>query len=224
MVSLPRVLAAWAAGVLFAATLAESHHFLFGMETTTYQLPLDQTGGAVVPGSDYKALHSTSAVAAEWSYKHNFRARLCLGTVASTLEEIDASSDGAEGLWYCSLAAGVETRLESGGGLLLDLSYSFGALDSEETACDMEYNHDRTSFIAAYTFGEPDKARFYTGLAYNTYKLETRLDESLQLRFQEDQRFSFVCGVRARSETFAGVIEATLGGELGLRVGVMFGF
>ena len=76
----------------------------------------------------------------------------------------------------------------------------------------------------------PDVGRFLSidpvwpgaagAIGYNTYNLEAK-----GMEFKEDERFSIVGGVRARSETFAGVIEGTLGlGEIGLRVAVMFGF
>ena len=209
-----RLLAVSAGSVFFAAAAASAQsHLLFGVETTNWQIKLDQTAG--IPSGESKAHHSSSAFAVEWSYKNNFKARASLGTVASTLEEVDVSSDGAGGFLYMSIAAGLETRLESGGGLLLDLSYSFGRVTDPA-----EYNHDRTSFVAAYTFGDPETARFYTGIGYNTYNLEAK-----GMEFKEDERFSIVGGVRARSETFAGVIEGTLGlGEIGLRVAVMFGF
>ncbi len=219
-----RVLAV-SAGIIFfagASAHAQPNRFLFGVENTNYHIKLDPTGAT--PAGDYWAHHASSAFAVEWSYKNNVKARASFGTVASTLEEVDVSSDGAEGFLYASVAAGLETRLEAGGGLLLDLSYSVGWLKSEEGAVEMEYNHERTSFIVAYTFGDPDKARFYTGIGYNTYKLEAP-QGAVDREFQEDQRFSIVGGVRSRSKTFAGVIEGTVGmGEIGLRVAVMFGF
>ena len=220
-----RVLAVSACGVFFAAASARAqpNRFLFGVENTNSHINLEAKGAT--PAGDYWAHHASSAFGVEWSYKNNVKARASFGTVASTLETVDDISVGAEGFLYASVAAGLETRLEAGGGLLLDLSYSIGRLKSEETTGDMEYNHDRTSFIVAYTAGDPDKARFYAGVGYSTYKLGILDDGSLIKEFEENQRFSIVGGVRARSKTFAGVIEGTLGmGEIGLRVAVMFGF
>lgn len=225
MATFSRVLAVSACGVLFAVTSARAraNRFLFGVENTNSHFKLAPAG--VTPAGDYWAHHSSSAFAAEWSYKNNVKARASFGTLASTLEEVDVSSDGAEGFFYASVAVGLETRLEAGGGLLLDMSYTIGRLKFEKIPDDMEYNHDLTSFVVAYSAGNPDKARFYAGVGYSTYKLEILKNGSLDKEFQENQRFSIVGGVRARSKTFSGLIEGRIGlGEIGLRVGVMFGF
>ncbi len=227
MVRFLRVLAVSTCGVLFAGASARArpNRFLFGVENTNSHIKLDPAG--VTPAGDYWAHHATSTFAVEWSYKNNVKARASFGSLASTLEEVDVSSDGAEGFFYASVAVGLETRLEAGGGLLLDLSYSVGRLKFDEGAAAMEYNHDRTSFVVAYTVGAPDKARLYAGIGYSTYALDILQDGSLDKEFQEQEqgRFSIVAGVRARSKTFSGLIEGTLGlGEIGLRVGVMFGF
>lgn len=211
--------AAASAGLVLAATgRARAAELLVGVAQEQFQADLDSTDPADTIA--YTIHHASTAFAAEWSPNENLKLRLALGTITSNLEPGTSSIDG--GL-YMLLGVSLEQELTMGGGLLLDLSYSFGRSECKDGGIAKDYDHRRTGFLVSYIFGAGERARPYAGVAYNTYESELtgggERDE-----FENDQRFSIVAGVRARSGTFAGQMEATVLGELGVRLTLMFGF
>ncbi len=69
-----------------------------------------------------------------------------------------------------------------------------------------------------------ERTRLYAGATYGAYTIEDVQNSVLQESFEEDQKVSVVAGVRARTDTFVGYAEARALGELGVRVGIAFGF
>ncbi len=219
MSRIPCVLAVAAAYILSSALPARSEEvkFLFGVENGQFQAGLKRTDDPTDKG-EYTAHHATSAATVEWSFNKNFKLRMALGSVTSNLD------DKAGGTQYLSstggaihflVGAALEQELDTGGGFLLDVSYTEGTTN--------EYGHKRTGFFVGYAFGEVDRAQLYTGVAYNTYTSKDFWPGSRK-EFEYEQRFSVVVGVRSRTETSLGLMELSLGGELGLRLGLAFGF
>jgi hypothetical protein len=218
------------AGWLVAtAALAAGPDFLGGAELSRMQVDIERTDAA--DGKEYTAHHGVSAGILEWApgENQNFRVKFALGRTRTDLEERDAGQDAGESYgtndwFYASVGASLEQDLDVGGAVLLELSYSFGKVEWEdESAVSNEYGFGRTSFVAAYAFKKAETARPYAGIAYNTYKAEHEA-AGLKKEFEEEGRFSVVGGVRARSETFVGYLEGSLGAEFGLKIGLAFGF
>ena len=109
-------------------------------------------------------------------------------------------------------------ELDTGGGLLIDASYSIGRADWSAN----EFNHDRTRFFGGYVFGRGDRSRVFAGISYNTYKAEHVAVTTTQ--YENDQSWNIIAGVRARSDTFVGTAELCAVGEYGFRLGLSFGF
>lgn len=209
------VLAVAAGCILCAALPARSEEvkFLFGVENGQFQAGLKRTDDPTDKGK-YTAHHATSAATVEWSLNKNFKLRLALGAVTSNLDDKGTSRMSSTApAYYVLIGAALEQELDTGGGFLLDVSLSNGATD--------KYGHIRTGFFVGYAFGEADRAQLYTGVAYNTY---TSKEYWSGKEFENNQRFSVVVGVRSRTETSLGLMELSLGGELGLRLGLAFGF
>ena len=211
---------ALAAGGIFCAALparSEEVKFLFGVENGQFQAGLTRTNDPADTGQ-YTAHHATSSATMEWSLNKNFKLRMALGTITSNLDDKVAAKQylsSTGGAIHFLVGVALEQELDTGGGFLVDLSYSEGTTN--------EYGHKRTGFFVGYAFGDVDRAQLYTGVAYNTYTSK-EFWSVLDKEFEYSQRLNAVVGVRARTETSLGLMELTLGGELGLRLGLAFGF
>lgn len=213
--------------VLSAAGAARASEFLGGMESGQFKTDLVRTDA--VATEEYSAHHSSSAATVEWVASDNLSVYLGVGHLASRREEFDPAtssldSQGTDGGIIFSVGAAVQADFEDRGSLLLDFSYSHGWLDWDDAGTLKEYDHDRTSALVGYAFGRPDKARLYTGFSYNTYTSELLNNGANAGTFENDQRFSLLVGVRAKAPTFTGFMEARAIGELGVRMGLAFGF
>ncbi len=183
---------------------ARAARFLGGFENGQYRTTVKDALGA-----EETVHHASSGANIEWQANENLKLRLVLGTVTSNLESTMANDSGL----YLQVGASLETNLAMGGGLVLDVSYSIGRTD--------DYDHNRTGFLAAYVFGTADRPRLYTGVGYNTY---TATLAAPATTYEDSQRFSAVVGVRSRHEHMLGVRAASLFGEFGVRLALLFGF
>jgi hypothetical protein len=86
-----------------------------------------------------------------------------------------------------------------------------------------ELSHERSRLFVAYVFGRGDRSRVFTGVSYNTYELE-HVNGLTKTDYENDERWSIVAGVRARTSTFVGTAEVCAIGEMGFRLGLAFGF
>ncbi|MHC4506061.1 MAG: hypothetical protein ACYTFI_22430 [Planctomycetota bacterium] len=220
------VVAASAGLVLVAAGSARPAELLGGVAMEQFRADLERSD--VDDLNDYLVHHASTAGTLEWSPNENLKIDLTIGTITSTLEQTDAASvrttRGGEGGFYMQAGASIETELSAGGGLILDLSYSLGRTEWEDGTESGDYDFGRWCFQAGYVFGNnPERARPYVAVAYNTYEAELS-GTGWKADLEYDKRFCFVGGVRARSGTFAGVVEGMVGSELGVRLALMFGF
>ena len=209
------VLVAAACG-LSAAGTALGSDLLVGGENWRFKTDVDLKGG----GGDLVAHHSSSAVTAAWRVNKNLDINLNFGTITSSLEnEALGTSEGPGDGYYLLAGISVEQELDTGGGMLVDASYSFGWTEWSATK---EYDHTRAHLFLGYLFGRGDRSRVFAGISYDTY--ESDLTDGAVSSYENDQRFSVVAGVRARSDTFAGTAELYAVGEWGFRLGLSFGF
>ena len=220
------VVAASAGLVLVATGSARSAELLGGVAQEQYKADLERTD--VDDLSDYVVHHASTAGTLEWSPNENLKLDLTMGTVTSTLEDTVGgvrTTWGSEGGFYMQTGVSIETELIAGGGLILDLSYTLGRTEWEYGTESGDYDFNRWCFQVGYVFGDdPDRARPYVALGYNTYEAKLSGLSSGTRELEYDKRFSLVGGVRSRSGTFAGVVEATFISELGVRLALMFGF
>ena len=220
------VVAAYAGLVLVAAGPARPAELLGGVAQEQFRADLERSD--VDDLNDYTVHHASTAGTLEWSPNENLKIELTMGTITSTLEQTDPASvrstRGGEGGFYLQTGVSIETELIAGGGLILDLSYALGRTEWEDGTVSGDYDFNRWSFQVGYVFGDdPERARPYLALAYNTYEAELS-GTGWKTELEYDKRFSFVGGVRSRSGTFAGVVEGMIGSELGVRLALMFGF
>ena len=219
------VVAASAGLVLVAAGPARPAELLGGVAQEQYKADLERADVDDLRG--YVVHHASTAGTLEWSPNENLKLDLTMGTVTSTLEETAGgvrTTWGGEGGFYMQTGVAIETELAAGGGLLLDLSYSFGRTEWQDGALSGDYDFDRWRFQVGYAFGDdPERARPYVSVGYNTYEAELS-GTGWKRELEYDKRFCLVGGIRARSGTFAGVVEATFISELGVRLALMFGF
>ena len=190
---------------------------LVGGENWRFKTDLDIKGG----GGDFIGHHSSSAVTTEWRLNKNFSLNLNVGHVTSSLEEETAGTLGSGDGYYLLGGFCIEQDLDTGGGLLIDGSYSFGWTDLDATR---EYDHQRAHLMLGYVFGRGDRSRLFAGVAYNVYEADLVDTAGPDTSYENDGRISIVAGIRAKSDTFVGTAELCAIGEYGFRLGLSFGF
>ncbi len=198
--------------------VAGASDLLVGGENWRFETPVDVAGG----GGDLIAHHSSSSVTAEWRATPILSVNLNFGRITSGLEnDVTNASIGSGDGYYLLAGLSLEQELDTGGGLLIDGSYSFGWTEWDATR---EYDHTRAHLMLAYIFGRGDKSRVFTGIAYNVYESDIKDSALPNSSYENDQRISVVAGIRARSDTFVGTAELCAIGEYGFRLGLSFGF
>ena len=197
--------------------VAGASDLLVGGENWRFETDIDVAGG----GGDLIAHHSSSSVTAEWRATEILSVNLNFGQLTSGIEN-EATGGISSGEGYQLLVGlSLEQELDTGGGLLIDASYSWGWTEWSPTE---EYDHTRGHMMLAYIFGRGNKSRVFTGVAYNVYKSEIEDTAAANRSFENDQSVSIVAGIRARDDTFVGTAELCAIGEYGFRLGLSFGF
>jgi hypothetical protein len=198
--------------------VAGGSDLLVGGENWRFETDVDVAGG----GGDLVAHHSSSSVTAEWRATPILSVNLNFGQLTSSLEDEPTGGTIGSGDGYQLLVGiSLEQELDTGGGLLIDGSYSWGWTKWDSTR---EYDHTRGHMMLAYIFGRGDKSRVYTGIAYDVYESDIKNSAGPDSSFENDQSLSIVAGVRARADTFVGRAELCGFGEWGFRLGLSFGF
>jgi hypothetical protein len=227
-------------GTAVAATLlslsafvpsARAAEWLFGVEKVSLSASLHDVKDNY---GDQMVRHGWSAVTVDWTPNPILDIHMALGGITSTLEDDNTamSSQDDQYVNYFSVGVGLDQELDTGGAILIDLTFSTGSVVWDDSAAgaapvtDWTYDHTRTIFSVAYAFLEPGKARPFVGIAYNTYEAKLRGDDGGDLKgdFEYDTRLNLVGGIYSRTETVHGMMEVVLGGELAVKLGLEFGF
>jgi hypothetical protein len=213
-----------AACLVALAPAAQCADLLLGVENTQFSVKLLEKD---TDNEDYVARHSWSCFRMDYLPTEVVRLHLILGGLSSTLEMPAGETSGTNDALI--LGGGISFEFEQGqdGAFLMDLYAQMGmkAEWKEGTpSVERTFNHTRTVFSFTYALFDPGRARPYFGVAYNNYASTYEVEGSPDLEFEQQLSWNFVAGMRARSETFYGFMEAMLGGELGVRLGLEFGF
>jgi hypothetical protein len=215
-------------GCVLAAVREARAGGALGVETRQFQADLQRTDRGGAPGASYTAHHSVSSYTIGWSPKRNVGLTLGFGTVSGNLETIapdgDVTSEGTDGGIHFSAGLSLEQEFLSGGSLVLDISHSVGRLEWEDAGATKEYNHDLTKVAIGYVFASRARARPYAGVSYSDYSSENTESGSGAATYKYDEPLSFVIGLRAPGPVVSGMLEGSVGGEFGLRVGLAFNF
>jgi hypothetical protein len=194
------------------SNVAQSAQFIAGVENVRYVVAVEQPAN-----DDARITHSWTAFRGDVIMNNNFSGRVQIGGIASTIEDggTETNDDG----FYFGLGITMNQNLDSGGGMIIDLGLALGQNDMPTG----ELSHTHTTAKFAYAFGEKGQAQPYFGYAFNTYTADWSFGATT-VDYEQAGNHNFIVGVRAMNESFYGVMEATLGYELGVMLALEFGF
>jgi len=196
---------------------ARGSEVLVGGENWRFKTDLDIKGA----GGDYVGHHSSSVLTTEWRLNKNMSLNLNFGQLTSTFEDEGLGTSVAGDGYLLLAGATIAQELDTGGGLMIDASYSLGWTDLSATK---EYDHTRGHLMIAYVFGRGDRSRLFAGVDYNIYESDIVDSAGPDSSYESDGRISVVAGIRAKTDTFVGTAQLYSIGEWGFRLGLSFGF
>ena len=208
------------AGVAWSS-IAGASDFMFGMEQGIVSADIKSTFGP----EQGKVRHSWTAASVDWRINKILMLNMAVGGMNSavdTLPEMSAQDD--KYLNYFATGLTLTQELDTGGGMLIGLSYNASTVDWKGGSIGTKYRHQGTTFKIAYAFKQAHEARPYTGLSYNTYASTLYNGSTAVSKHEYENRLNLVAGVRAQTESILGFVEATLGGEAAIKLGLEFGF
>jgi len=213
---------------LSLSNVANSAELFFGVEQGKYAAPSTDDFN---DNNTATVRHSWTVARMDWAPSEILLIHLCLGGQRSDIDDTGlAPSIGTQDDRYFNhfgIGIGLDQELDTGGALIIGVSANWTSSEwTDATNGDYTYDAMLTKFHCMYAFLDPGKARPYLGVSYNTYEgdLKNPGGANPDVKLMPDARINLVAGVRAKTDTVYGIMEATLGGEFGVKLGLEFSF